>query len=100
MVLYLEQTLIAFKVILAITDFSAPTFPPLLTKLCAALHQRLVSFIKCFIVGSKTTDLETPLSVSSQSEVYGDSDIKQVLKCIIKFLSNFWFNTNLSRNLI
>ena len=48
---------------------------PLLTKLHADLRQRLVYFIQCFIVVSKNVDLETPISISSQSEVDRDYNI-------------------------
>ena len=96
----IERHLIAFKVTFSIRDISAPIFFPLLTKLRAALRPRLVYLIKCFIVGSNTIDLEKILSISSQSEVDGYSNIEQVIKFIINLLSQLSFNTNLSRNLI
>ena len=72
---------------------------PLLTKLRADLHPILVSLIKCFILGSKRVDLEAPFSISSSSEVDGDSNNQQVISVIILFYQPS-FNKNLSRNLI
>ena len=47
------------------------------TKLRADLQPSLVSFIQCFILGSKCVDLEAHIFISSSSEVDGDYNIKK-----------------------
>ena len=64
-VLYPDKPLVDLRVNFSIRGISDNIFPPLLTKLRAALRPMLVYFIKCFVVGSKTIELETPFSISS-----------------------------------
>ena len=60
-------------------------FSPLLTKLRSDMLSSFVSFIECFIVGSKLVDLETPVLISLSSEIYGDSNVEQVIAVIVFF---------------
>ena len=84
-ILYLERPLVAFKATFSISNISNIIFGPLPTKFCTSPRPRLVSLIMCFIVGSKTIDLETPFYISSQSEVDGDPNIEQVITFITSF---------------
>ena len=74
-ILYLEQPLIAFSIIVFIRDIFTLVLCPLLTKLRGSLWNIIFSFIKCFIVGSKHVGLETYVLISSSSEVDGDPNI-------------------------
>ena len=66
-VLYLEQTLIAFRVKFSMSNIHALIISPLITKLRSALLPRLVYFITCLIVGSKREYLKTSFYILSLS---------------------------------
>ena len=90
MVLYIEQPIISSSVDFSIRDIFSPIMCLLLNKLRDTLHESLASLIKCFIVDSKHVDLETPVLISSSSDMYGDSNIEQVIAVIINFNQHFF----------